>query len=67
MDWDSTARRESITVDDGAGPRTANLTAAFNQGIWANAPINVPSGGSVTVTINRTAGVNADVSGIFLN
>ena len=25
MDWDTTNRRETITVDDGSGPRTANL------------------------------------------
>jgi len=66
VDWDGTARRESITIDDGSGPRTANLGASFNQGIWVNLPISVSSGGTVTITVTKTAGVNAVLSGLFL-
>jgi hypothetical protein len=66
LDWDSTARRESITVDDGSGPRTANITTPFDQGAWVNASIVVPSGGTVTILVDHLAGANAVLSGIFL-
>src|SRR5439155_10935556 len=36
------------------------------QGAWVNVPINVAAGGTVTVTVARTGGMNAVVSGIFL-
>ena len=66
LDWDSTTRREAITIDDGSGPRRANITTAFDQGAWVNVTINVPSGGVVTITVDRLAGANAVLSGIFL-
>ena len=66
LDWDAVGRRETITVNDGSGPRTADISSAFDQGIWVNAPINVSAGGSVTISVTRTAGVNAVLSGIFL-
>jgi hypothetical protein len=66
LDWDSTSRREAITVNDGSGPRTANITSPFDQGAWVNASITVPSGGTVTITVDHVAGYNAVLSGIFL-
>ena len=66
VDWDALGRRETITVNDGSGPQTANITTDFSQGAWVNVPINVAAGGTVTVTVTRTAGMNAVVSGIFL-
>ena len=66
VDWDNLARRENVTVDDGAGPRTATISSDFTQGAWVNAPINVGSGGTVTVTVTHTGGRNAVLSGIFL-
>ena len=66
LDWDSTLRRESITVDDGSGPRTVLLNAEFNKGAWTAFPVNVAAKGSVTITVNREAGINAVLSGIFL-
>jgi hypothetical protein len=66
VDWDSTARRETIAVDDGSGPRTVPLNSSFNLGAWVSFPINVPAGGTVTITVARTAGPNAVLSGIFL-
>jgi len=66
LDWDTSNRRETITVDDGSGPRTANITTDFSQGAWVNAPINVAAGGSVTITVTRNAGLNAVLSGILL-
>ena len=67
VDWDSTARRESITVNDGSGPHTVNITADFSQGAWTSFPVTVASGGTVTITVTRTAGINAVLSGIFLD
>src|SRR5436309_1392813 len=66
LDWDAIGRRETITVNDGSGPQTANITTDFSQGAWVNVPINVAAGGNVTVTVARTAGINAVASGIFL-
>ena len=66
LDWDALGRRETITVNDGSGPQTANITTDFSQGAWVNVPINVAAGGTVTVTVTRTGGLNAVVSGIFL-
>jgi hypothetical protein len=66
LDWDAIGRRETITVNDGSGDRTANISTDFSQGAWVNASINVASGGTVTLTVTRTAGLNAVVSGIFL-
>jgi hypothetical protein len=67
LDWDSTSRREAVTVDDGSGPRKANITTAFDQGAWVSAPINVQSGASVNITIVQLAGANAVISGAFLD
>ncbi len=66
VDWDAIGRRETLTVNDGSGPQTANITTDFSQGAWINVPINVAAGGTVTVTVTRTGGMNAVVSGIFL-
>ena len=66
VDFDGLGRRETITIDDGSGPQTANLNGDFSQGDWVTANINVAAGGTVTVTVTRTAGVNAVVSGVFL-
>jgi hypothetical protein len=66
VDWDSTARRESITVNDGSGPRTVLLNSAFGKGAWVSFPVNVAASGNVTITVNREAGANAVLSGIFL-
>ncbi|MFZ1155518.1 MAG: hypothetical protein WAN93_11495 [Solirubrobacteraceae bacterium] len=62
MDWDKRARRETITV----GGQTATLAGDFGQGAWISFPINVVAGATVPVMVNRTAGVNAVLSGIFL-
>ena len=66
LDWDAVGRRETITVNDGSGPRTADISSAFDQGVWVNAPINVSAGGSVTISVTNTGAGNAVLSGIFL-
>ena len=68
VDWGTTTRREDITVDDGSGPRTAQLTNSFNAGAWMHYPVSVPAGGSITIRVANTAkGKNqAVLSGVFL-
>jgi subtilisin family serine protease/fibronectin type 3 domain-containing protein len=66
VDWDSTARRENVTVNDGTTTRTINITTSFNGGAWMHVPVSVGAGGSVLVTVDRVAGPNAVLSGIFL-
>jgi hypothetical protein len=66
LDWDSTSRTETIDVNDGSSPETADLSTPFNDGAWMVFPISVASGGTVTITVQATAGGNAVLSGIFL-
>ena len=61
LDWDSTARRETISVNGQSA-----VLGEFNSGAWVSFPINIPPGGTVTITVTRTAGANAVLSGIFL-
>jgi hypothetical protein len=62
LDADYGGRRETITV---AG-QSADLSGDFSRGAWVTLPINVAAGASVTIDVDRTAGVNAVLSGIFL-
>ena len=66
LDWDSAGRRETITVNDGSGPRSVALSSEFSNGAWVSIPINVPAAGTVSITVVRTAGPNAVLSGILL-
>jgi hypothetical protein len=63
VDWDSTARRELISVDG----QTAQLSSDFNGGAWVTFPISVAAGETIPIVVDRTAGANAVLSGIFLN
>ena len=62
LDWDSTARRELVTVNG----QSAVLSSSFHEGAWVTLPVNVPPGGTATITVDRTAGANAVLSGIFI-
>ena len=64
--WAFDAARETWQRLNGDVSTGAYLNADFSQGAWISVPINVAAGGTVTVTVTRTAGVNAVVSGIFL-
>jgi hypothetical protein len=66
VDWDAGGRRETITVDDGSGPRSIPLTADFSKGAWVSFPVNVAAGGTVSISVQNNAGSNAVLSGIFL-
>jgi hypothetical protein len=61
VDFSALGRREIITVNGQA----ADLASDFSQGAWVSFPIN--NAATVTITIDRTAGYNAVLSGIFLN
>jgi hypothetical protein len=67
VDWDTSSRRQIVTVDDGSGSQQMVLDGPFNMGAWMHFPINVTSGASVTITMDRTAGYNAVLAGIFLD
>jgi hypothetical protein len=66
LDWDTSARRQTCTLDDGSGPRTLALTTAFAQGAWLHFPVAVVSGGVVNIRCTRTAGSGAVLSGIMI-
>jgi hypothetical protein len=66
VDWDKRGRRETITVDDGSGPRSVVLNADFSQGAWLSFPVNVSAGGTTTITVQNNGPVNGVLSGIFL-
>ena len=66
VDWDSSTRRQIVYLDDGSGQRSVNLNASFNSGAWLHFPISVGAGGTVTIRVDRTAGSNATLSGLFL-
>ena len=65
VDWDSTARNETITVNDGSGPREVVLSA-FHEGDWVSVPINVAAAGTVSITVHSNVSSNAVLSGVFL-
>jgi 6-phosphogluconolactonase len=65
VDWDSGARRETLTVG-GQAVTFSNKWGGFSQGQWASFPVSVAAGASVTIAVTREAGPNAVLSGIFL-
>jgi hypothetical protein len=62
VDWDSTARREIVSVDG----ESAVLSGEFNHGAWMSFPVSLAAGGTVSIVVDRTAGANAVLSGVFL-
>lgn len=65
LDWDRLGRRQAVVVDDGRGPQE-RVVGPFDEGAWLTFPIAVPSGGTLTVTVNRLEGPHALLSGMFL-
>jgi hypothetical protein len=62
VDWDSASRREMITVKG----QSAALSSDFSQGAWVSFPITVQASGMISIVVDRTAGPNAVLSGVFL-
>jgi hypothetical protein len=67
LDWDRGGRRETITVTQGTTTQTADLSSDFSNGVWVGFGIDVPAGGTLTITVANTAGPNAVLGGIFLD
>ena len=65
VDWDSSARRQTVTVNDGRGSQVVGLTSSFDGGAWMHYDVAVNAGGSVVITADWTGGNNAVLSGIF--
>ena len=66
VDWDNLNRRETVCVVGGGDTQTIAITTNFSQGAWLHFPVNVPAGGALTVTVTKTGGPNAVLSGLFL-
>lgn len=66
VDWDSVLRQETVAVTDDTGTLSEVLDTSFSQGVWLTFPIQAAAGNSVTITVTRTAGANAVLSGVFL-
>ena len=54
VDWDNQGRTETISLNDGSGPRLYSL-ANFTQGEWLTFPVNVAAGATVTISATNTA------------
>jgi hypothetical protein len=65
LDWDSTARRQTVDILDGNGNvlNTQNLTSSFNGGVYLVWNVS----GHVKIRVTRTGGDNAVLSGLFLH
>jgi uncharacterized repeat protein (TIGR01451 family) len=64
VDWDSTARRQTVDILDGNGSvlNTQSLTSSFNGGVYLVWNVS----GHVKIRLTQTAGANAVLSGLFL-
>ena len=64
---DGSGHPRSCTATDGTTTwRSAALTSSFHDGAWMTFPIDVAPGGTITITIDHTAGYNAVLSTITL-
>jgi hypothetical protein len=66
VDWDTTGRRESVTVTDPSGTQTATLGGSFHNGAWMSFTIAATAGQTVTIKVSYIAGSNVVLSGLFL-
>jgi len=66
IDWDSTARRQTITVTQGSSSATYDSTSldGFSGGKYVRFEVDY---GECSISITKVAGSNAVVSGIFLD
>ncbi|MFC9331568.1 NEW3 domain-containing protein [Kitasatospora sp. NPDC057015] len=65
LDWDSTTRRETLTVTDTA---TGAVLDTFDPGSFANGTyVGWTVTGDVTITATRTAGANAVISATLID
>jgi subtilisin family serine protease len=67
VDWDTTDRRQTITITDAGDPsvvlNTQSISSSFNGGLYLTWEL----GGEITIKISWTGGGNAVLSGIFFD
>jgi subtilisin family serine protease len=66
LDWDNKDRRQTVSVSDGTSTQTIAITTNFSAGAWLHFPVNLPAGGSLTITATKNVGMNAVLGGVFL-
>ena len=66
VDWDSTARQETVTVQVSTESEAEAVTS-FYDGIYLNFFLNLPTDDDVNITVVKNDGANAVVSGVFLS
>ena len=69
VDWDAYGgnRYENVTIDDGSGPQRSPCSRARSWRAPGSTPRSaVGAGGSVVITVDRTAGNSAVLAGLFL-
>src|SRR5262249_16073483 len=64
LDWDSPSRAEQVQLSDAAtgAVLSTQSVASFHSGVYLDYAVS----GHVVITITRTAGANAVLSGLFL-
>jgi hypothetical protein len=64
LDWDSTSRAEQVQISDAATGAVLNTQAisSFHSGLYLDYQVS----GHIRITITRTGGANAVLSGLFL-
>jgi len=69
LDYDGNARRQTIEVstDPPSDSNTVNVDWAFDDGRYENFFVHLATDANVVVTITKTAGANAVLSGVFLS
>ena len=65
LDWDSTGRAETVQVSDAASGAVLSTqsVSSFHAGVYLDYRVS----GHIVITITRTAGANAVLSGLFLD
>jgi hypothetical protein len=66
FDWSTHKRRQTVTVEDGNGSQAVVLSSSFKQGAWMHFTVDVDAADTVTITVDKSAGANAVIAGIFL-
>jgi hypothetical protein len=65
LDWDTTARSEQVQISNAATGAVLNTQSisSFNSGVYLDYEVS----GNLNITLTRTAGYNAVLSGLFLD
>ena len=65
LDWGSTSRAETVQISDAASGAVLSTqsVSSFNAGVYLDYAVS----GNILITITRTGGANAVLSGLFLD